>query len=590
MRKRAVSKIGKEMILRLTLMIVIPVMTVGAFLVWYSCHSLYEQAAQQVESESLRVRSLLVDCLISTTNLAEEIAGDRQLQQYLMSEEENEQERLAVLQQVNDRINAILSKNTFLSSMHIYTNNTCLQESTYIQAATPEIEEQCFMKADVPSGVIWGLFPEVGRDSDNPELTMLYTFPLEKEGCRAILATTISSNYLRNRIQNNDLTTILSIDDSSIFFSTIRSLQETPMPIDIDYTKQYFTRKGTFSFEGEKQLGSVAAQPIYLSDNTIYVYTLKLGACAQIRTVGMINGLITFGVICAAVLGIMGYASYLSRRILSLRTSMEVAKDGNYDDIIASLKGDDELTETFEDLKALIEEIKRKDARMYEAQLREQEFINEQNRMEGKLLSSQINPHFIYNTLETIRMLALEAEDEEAAHATLLLAKSMRYVLDNTKGNLTTLDREIAYIEVYLQIQQIRFQERLCYRILVEKDVEPQNYGMLPLLLQPVVENSVVHGLESVARQVVITMEIGRETEDCLCIRVSDNGSGIEADRLAALQESLRSGAKQLGGSIGICNVQNRIRLYYGEPYGLTLESRAGEGTCITIRLPFVKS
>lgn len=581
------AKIARQMIIRLTIFIVLPVILVGIFLINYSYNTLYRQTIQQVGSDNLRVKSILVDTFINVTNIAEEIYNDRILQKYLMSSSvESEKEKL-VLDNIDDRISSALRKNTFISSIHIYTTNQIVNSSSHISIASDEIIEECFIKADVPSSSIWGTFPTVTTDKDNPELVLICTFPLEKADNPAILVINISSNYLRNRIQNNTLTTMLSVDNSNIVFSTVRSLQDTPMPVEIDHTKKYYSHKGIFNFEDEKEIGSIDALPIYLSNNTIYVYTLDLDAYNQIMTVMFTNVLIILGIIIVAIIGIVLHASYLSRRIVSLKASMKGARDGNYDDIIDSLRGDDELTETFNDLKALIKDVKRKDAKMYEAQIKEQKFLNEQSKMEAKLLSNQINPHFIYNTLETIRMLALEANAREAANAIVLLAKSMRYVLNNTMIYSTTLQKELDYIEVYLKIQKIRFQERLEYKIEIEDKIITAHHQIVPLLIQPLVENAVIHGLESVIEKVTIMIRVREENEKVLAIYIEDSGYGMDEETLKSIQDSLIPGAPSKNSSIGLQNIQRRINLLHGPEYGIVIDSIRNKGTYIKLTLPF---
>lgn len=174
---------------------------------------------------------------------------------------------------------------------------------------------------------------------------------------------------------------------------------------------------------------------------------------------------------------------------------MHQASTEDYD-IRSYIQGQDEISEAFSDLEVMVRNIKKKDAEMYEARINEAELLNEQQVMEFKMLASQINPHFLYNTLETIRMKAFAANDKEVARAIKLLGKSMRYVLENTGTSYTTLSRELEHVNVYLDIQKLRFTDKFDGITEIGEDVDPEKIYILPLLLQPVVENAILHGLE----------------------------------------------------------------------------------------------
>ena len=139
---------------------------------------------------------------------------------------------------------------------------------------------------------------------------------------------------------------------------------------------------------------------------------------------------------------------------------MHQASLGDYD-IIDNFKGDDELSDTFNYLKATVETIKKNTAIYYETLINNQRLANKQQQMEYNMLASQINPHFLYNTLETIRVQALTENCMNVVSSINLLGKSMHYVLENTGNNTTTLESELDYIKTYLAIQKLRFGDRV---------------------------------------------------------------------------------------------------------------------------------
>lgn len=163
---------------------------------------------------------------------------------------------------------------------------------------------------------------------------------------------------------------------------------------------------------------------------------------------------------------------------------MHQASTEDYD-IRSYIQGQDEISEAFSDLEVMVRNIKKKDAEMYEARINEAELRNEQQVMEFKMLASQINPHFLYNTLETIRMKAFAANDKEVARAIKLLGKSMRYVLENTGTSYTTLSRELEHVNVYLDIQKLRFTDKFDGITEIGEEVDPEKYIFFPCFFSP---------------------------------------------------------------------------------------------------------
>ena len=214
--------------------------------------------------------------------------------------------------------------------------------------------------------------------------------------------------------------------------------------------------------------------------------------------------------------------------------------------------------------------------------------MNMQQEMEFKMLCSQINPHFLYNTLELIRMQAISQKNRSVADSILLLAKSMHYVLENTGTDETTLEKEFDHVKIYLQIQQMRFGRRVNWDFYVESGMNPGEYQILPLLIQPVVENAIVHGLEAVTEEGHISIIVEREN-GTLVITVRDNGAGLDGERLRQVKEYLKKKQKNQSRSIGLYNVNQRIKVRYGEEYGIQIESEPYVGTSVILTIPLIQ-
>ena len=201
------------------------------------------------------------------------------------------------------------------------------------------------------------------------------------------------------------------------------------------------------------------------------------------------------------------------------------------------------------------------------------------------MLASQINPHFLYNTLETIRMQAIASNNRDVADSINLLGKTMHYVLENTGTDSTTIAKELAHVTTYLKIQKLRFGDRVNYEIHVPPYLNLEQFRILPLLLQPIVENAIVHGLEGVTQNGMVNIDFILE-EPNLYITIHDNGEGMDSKAVHALREHINEKDHTSSVSIGLRNIDHRLRLLYGEEYGLSIESELHNGTTLTLTLP----
>lgn len=208
-------------------------------------------------------------------------------------------------------------------------------------------------------------------------------------------------------------------------------------------------------------------------------------------------------------------------------------------------------------------------------------------------LQNQINPHFLYNTLEGIRSEALIAGMDNIADMTEALATFFRYTISNL-DNLVTVEAELNNIENYYFIQQFRFEDRINLEIIFDSDNKEEISALfLPkLILQPIIENAIFHGIERKLGKGNIRINL-KDTERRLIINIIDNGFGIEEDKLKELNEKLRvysleNEQKDNGkkGGIAIINVNNRIKLLFGEEYGVYIYSTINVGTDVEITLP----
>lgn len=299
----------------------------------------------------------------------------------------------------------------------------------------------------------------------------------------------------------------------------------------------------------------------------------------------------------AALAALLIVSNRLTAALTRLEKRMSIVQGGDfgvrffypYHDEVGSLaKGFncmlDEIERLVKKQEDTIQELKRE--RDFVAEVQKQK-----RKAELKALQAQINPHFLYNTLNAITWQAADKGEEEISILSSSLGRFFRISL--SKGaEVISFREELDHVTSYLEIQSIRYGTKLNYDI--EVDAALKEYKVLKLILQPLAENSIYHGIKEKAQAGKIRIcaqliHTNADTSDCLQICVWDNGLGIAPDLLKKINYALANGETNSNDGYGIFNVNERIRLYYGESYGLRYESEAGEWTRAILTLPAVK-
>ena len=222
----------------------------------------------------------------------------------------------------------------------------------------------------------------------------------------------------------------------------------------------------------------------------------------------------------------------------------------------------DSLNVMIEKIKTLIDNVMLEQMRLREAEL--------------EILQMQINPHFLYNTLDTIVWLAEAGQKEQVVSMVQTLSDFFRASLNSGK-DIVSLEGECRHITSYLQIQQVRYQDILTYDVDIPEEIA--NCKIPKITLQPLVENALYHGIKNKRGKGKILIE-GFNLGDDMMLRVTDNGQGMTPERLYEVQEAIRTGER---AGFGLAAVSERIVLYYGPGYGLKISSTEGEGTVMEV-------
>jgi two-component system, sensor histidine kinase YesM len=384
-----------------------------------------------------------------------------------------------------------------------------------------------------------------------------------------VLRMDINLSYISTMLRESDLfDNIVLVDTNNRIIASSNSYHEF----------------GTFDIFSEDSLKNgivVLKQP--LSDVPLSLYGFydsniisKEFTYMRIKTI-----LIAFGSMLLAFFFIFMVAGNITKRAkLVVNLSKNIAK-GNFTQISQDKIGSDEIgvladsiNQMSLQLQTLIDE--EYNSRIIKAQL-------ERETAQAKLLAlqSQVDPHFMFNTLECIRLKAIVKNEAETAKIIMYVSKMFRHLI-NWEDDLIPLRADMKFLEEYLYVQKYRYEDEFEYNIIVDEDA--YNCLLPKLIIQPLVENACVHGVESVShnRRVEICIVVAGGQ---MIISVSDNGIGIDETRLSELKKMLEGG-KKLTHSVGLYNVYQRLLLYYGKKIVMDIQSKKNQGTKINLIIP----
>lgn len=465
-----------------------------------------------------------------------------------------------------------------IESVKVYTERSDFVCNADYIFADEQIEAQAwYNKARLDSD---DLFWDIVIDRTDGEWHLGCIKAIKKDNkVIGVASALISESWISRSVSSEESKSILCVGDGAVFFSNYEGAKpggRIEYDESISMNGRNVLKEGLLGFKGY-----TITENFNYGENFQIVFLIPAGvADLEINKLIIIYG----GYFCLffilSLLIIVLFTSVFSRRITLLSEKMHAVAGGDFN-VEFTDKGHDEISELYTDLEQMIHSMQTMMNDVYQAKLQNEEFKFVQMEAEFKALASQINPHFLYNTLETIRMKAFCNNDKETADLVKKLGKFMRRCLEFKDGEVT-LRSELEFTNGYLELQAARFGDRVSYSIYSEVS---KDYMILPLVIQPVVENAFVHGIEGCKDNGRIDIKV-YYSGDNVIIDVKDNGSGMSKEKLRELEAKLRRNDTSSGKSIGLTNVNKRIKMYHGEQYGLTIKTKEGGGTTIRITLP----
>lgn len=576
----------KKLVILYSICGILPTLLLSSVLLFNTGERLLRLSDSQIQSDNMANRSMLLSLTNLVSALSKIIVSDEDLAAIITTEYEDESSVYTAYRNFTV-LDEICNNYSEIADIKLYISNDSLLTVNRYHVIDDEIRQTTWHQNILSSSpdLIWLSTDDLSTAFFSPDATLylMRRVTIPQSDNYGILLIGVSDNYLASMNHNRLQDTYITLEDSKIFFSTNSNNTYTTLDLipalDLDgNASALYTLDNRYVLAYETTLKS------YASTQTFHIITVSNDVKNIANTLIHII-LIVLIVTLLPLLLFITFSNQYSNRLLTIRKQMHQISKGELT-LQEHVIGTDELGELFEDMQATITEIQTLHLRILKEQKEKDEFALEQQKLQFELLANQINPHFLFNTLETIRMHALLANQPELDAIILKLGQTLRYALD-TSSTTTTLESVLEYLQAYLDIQHFRFQDKLNYTIDISPNLKPQNMIMLPFLLQPIVENAISHGFAT--KKKGGTIQINATLADGLVtIAISDNGCGIAPDTLALLNSQLSSDDVEITSKhIGMHNANNRIKLFYGKEYGIQLSSTLDVGTTVTIKLPY---
>ncbi|WP_246070733.1 sensor histidine kinase [Paenibacillus kobensis] len=579
-------KLRTKLFISLLLVVAVPVLIVGLFLTVQFRGKVLDDAVAQSMNNVDRIKQRTSTLLSVPIEASNTFMYDEQLKQIVNTNFERPIDVFLAYREYTAFKN-LLSLHKELSSIRLYTSNPTLLDNWELMKLTPATEQTFWYKAAQEDSLAqWYYIDEV----TNPGVKKLSLVRrMDPVGYRtgAVLVITVNRTELATILMNEPFDTMI-VDSNNFVVASSRRSDEGRELTDVNIGQLLDGNKdGTYNTVVDGTRAKVVVESLHPSSSRNglrIVSVIRIDSVVKdanrISYLGLSIMLISFIV---AIIIISFVSKLLSNRLLVLSRQMNKVAAGNLNGSL-QIDGNDEIALLSRQFNGMMNSIRDLMDEVQETNHQRNMLQIKQKEIKLRMMASQINPHFLFNALESIRMKAHMNKQTEIAQTVKLLGTLMRKNLE-IGGHSIALSDEIEIVRCYSEIQRFRFGERLSF----ELDIAPDSLSVRvpPLIVQPLVENAVVHGLETKEEGgCVVIRTLVTDDFEKLIIEIADNGQGMEEQRLRQLLDSLEDMEDREGYRIGMRNVHQRLKLMHGDAYTLTLESTPEQGTFIRLELP----
>jgi two-component system, sensor histidine kinase YesM len=568
-------KLQNKLILYFMVIALISVVGIGMFSYYISSNILKTKTGSYAHETVRQITESIDNVLKGVDQLSSIISSNNEIQNALNSNYNNLDESRK--NQFNNLLGTIVVthyNSDIMNSIEVYGNNGIM--------------------VDVPGG-------DYGHTDNKSNVSLYQKQALTGQGKSKWLNEVSAKNLLYSVRSINDLATNESLGfvRISLKYEAISNLLgnvsfgDSGYIIIVDEKGNRLSPAKDASFESAAIKKSVIGQKgstIYKSKGKSFLVSYYTSGYSRWKIIGIISidklyvenyklrNLIlsfTFIILILAFIFSRVIADTFTKPIKKMLGTMKLAEKGDFSNFLP-VEGKDEIGELSTGFNTMISKIRFLFEDVYKGKLMQKE-------SEFKALQAQINPHFLYNTLETINWMAKTNGMDQICNMVSALGDLMRISISNKK-QYVTIEEEISYIIKYLFIQKTRFRDKVDTEIIIDDDIK--NITIPKLIIQPLVENAFVHGFERKKGKGFIKIK-GKKIEDRILFEIEDNGVGMSEEELQHILSSSGDVPSVNHTGLGISSVHNRIQFIYGKEYGLTISSVIGQGTTVHVLLPY---
>ncbi|MFB9276102.1 sensor histidine kinase [Cohnella cellulosilytica] len=575
-------KLRNKMVWSYMLFFILPFIIVGLFVVHEFRQTALTRAAEQAESTVERVKSRVLEMLGVPMLLSNQLSLDTDMEDVATTRYQD------VFQVVDaywsyTKFKVFLDFNSEITRVKIYADNPTLIDNWEFTPLDDKTRRTFWYESAIgQTGRLgWYYFPNDSRSASSM-LSLVRSVYFQKTRTFGLLQVDVNTNEL-NAILAQEEPEIALADERGIVVASNRSGMAGRKLDELAWGEQVAALEpGQY----ELAVGGVGSKVIvdalkpdnsYSGLKVVSVFPVE-SIMKEANRISALGFRIISVVFVVALVLIYSICTVLTNRLLKFSKQINKVSMGNFNTEL-TVDGSDEIGQIKRQFNQMVGSIRELMDEVRSSHEQTRGLERRQNEIKLKMLASQINPHFLYNALESIRMKAHLKGEKEISRTVKMLGKLMRKNLELT-GKEIELAEEFEILRCYLEIQKFRHEDRLDYELVLDPAVEKA--VLLPLLIQPLVENSVVHGLEKAVDGGTVVVRAWREDER-LQVVVEDDGVGMTAGKRDKVLLSLED---QEAERIGLHNIQQRLLMTYGESSGLTIESEENRGTRISFSIP----